>query len=84
MLRLGGRAAVSVLTVPERSYNGRINTVIANHLPAIGEATTRTFALADVAHLRQLFDLAGFRNVEISREAHRFMLPSFDDYFGSF
>jgi ubiquinone/menaquinone biosynthesis C-methylase UbiE len=29
VLRPGGRAAASVLTVPERSYNGRINAVIA-------------------------------------------------------
>ncbi|WP_164935618.1 class I SAM-dependent methyltransferase [Bradyrhizobium guangzhouense] len=84
VLRPGGRAAVSVLTSPERSYNGRINTVIAKHLPAIGEATIRTFALGDVAHLRSLFDRAEFRNVKISRETCRFMLPSFDSYFGSF
>ena len=84
VLRPGGRAAASVLTVPERSYNGRINTVIAKHLPAIGEATARTFALGDVAHLRQLFERAGFRDIKISREAHRFTLPSFDAYFGPF
>jgi ubiquinone/menaquinone biosynthesis C-methylase UbiE len=45
----GRRAAVSLLTVPESSYNGRINAVIARHLPAISEATARTFVLGDVA-----------------------------------
>ncbi len=84
VLRPGGRAAVSVLTVPERSYNGRINAVIAKHLPAISEATARTFALGDTAHLRQLFESAGFQNVEIFQQAHRFGLPSFDAYFGPF
>jgi ubiquinone/menaquinone biosynthesis C-methylase UbiE len=84
VLRPGGRAAASVLTVPERSYNGRINAVIAKHSPTIGEATARTFALGDAAHLRQLFESAGFQNVEISRRAHRFRLPSFDAYFGPF
>ena len=84
VLRSGGRAAVSVLTVPERSYNGRINAVIAKHLPAISEATARTFSLGDAARLRQLLKDAGFRNIEISREAHRFNLPSFDAYFGPF
>ncbi len=84
VLRPGRRAAASVLTVPERSYNGRINTVIARHLPAIGDATARTFSLGDPARLRQLFENAGFRKIEISRQAHRFSLPSFDAYFGPF
>ena len=84
VLRPGGRAAASVLTVPERSYNGRINAVIAKHLPAISEATARTFSLGDAAHLRKLLEQAGFRNIEISREAHRFRLPSFAAYFGPF
>lgn len=84
VLRPGGRAAASVLTVPERSYNGRINAVIARHLPAISEATARTFALEDEARLRQLFENAGFQSVEIFRRAHRFELPSFDAYFGPF
>ena len=70
--------------MPERSYNGRINAVIAKHLPAISEATARTFSLGDAARLRQLFGNAGFRNIEISRQAHGFRLPSFDAYFGPF
>jgi len=84
VLRPGGRAAASVLTVPERSYNGRINTVIAKYLPAISEATARTFSLGDPVRLRQLFQSAGFRNIQVSRKAHRFSLPSFDAYFGPF
>lgn len=84
VVRPGGRAAASVLTVPERSYNGRINALIAKHLPAISEATARTFSLGDASHLRKLLEEAGFRNIEISREAHRFRLPSFDAYFGPF
>jgi ubiquinone/menaquinone biosynthesis C-methylase UbiE len=84
VLRPEGRAATSVLTVPERSYNGRINAVIAKHLPEISEATARTFSLSDPAHLRQLLERAGFRNIEISKHAHRFRLPSFDAYFGPF
>jgi len=84
VLRPEGRAAASVLTVPERSYNGRINAVIAKHLPAISEATARTFSLGDAVRLRQLLESAGFRNIEISKHAHRFRLPSFDAYFGPF
>jgi ubiquinone/menaquinone biosynthesis C-methylase UbiE len=84
VLRPEGRAAVSVLTVPERSYNGRVNAIIARHLPEISEATARTFSLGDAARLRRLFEGAGLRNVEISKHAHRFILPSFDSYFGPF
>jgi ubiquinone/menaquinone biosynthesis C-methylase UbiE len=84
VLRPGARAAVSVLTVPERSYNGRINAVMAKHLPAIVEATARTFSLGDPARLRGLFEQAGFEDVEVKASAHRFVMPSFDAYFGPF
>lgn len=84
VLRPGGRAAVSVLTTPERSYNGRINVVIARRVPSIGEATARTFALGDEVRLRSLFEAAGFRGVETTAEAHRFLLPSFEAYFEPF
>ena len=44
VLRPGGRAAVSVNTVPERSYNTRINLAIARYLPSLAEAAARVFA----------------------------------------
>jgi ubiquinone/menaquinone biosynthesis C-methylase UbiE len=82
VLRPGGRAAVSVMTVPERSYNGRINMVIARgYAPALMEATARTFSLGEAARLRGMFEAAGFRDVETTTEAHRFVFPSFDDYY---
>jgi hypothetical protein len=84
VLRPGGRAAVSVLTTPERSYNGRINVVIARRIPSLAEATARTFSLGEDTRLRSVFDRAGFRNVETAMHAHRFELPSFDDYFAPF
>ena len=84
VLRPGGRAAVSVLTTPERSYNGRINVIIARRVPSLAEATARTFSLGDEARLRSLFEGAGFRDVETTTEAHRFVLPSFETYFAPF
>jgi SAM-dependent methyltransferase len=39
VLRPGGFAAVSVNTTPERSYNGRINVIIARRVPSLAEAT---------------------------------------------
>lgn len=81
VLRTGGRAAVSVNTVPERSFCTRINLVIGRHVPALAEAAIRVFSLGDEARLRSLFEGAGFRDVEIATEAHRFSVPSFDAYF---
>jgi SAM-dependent methyltransferase len=84
MLRPGGHAAVSVLTTPERSYNGRINVLLARHTPAIAGATARTFALGDPGLLHSLFAGAGFVGVQVETVAHAFVLPSFDAYYGPF
>ena len=84
VLRPGGCAAVSVNTTPERSYNGRINVIIARRVPSLAEATARTFSLGDEARLRSLFERAGFRDVETTTESHSFVLPSFEAYFEPF
>jgi ubiquinone/menaquinone biosynthesis C-methylase UbiE len=84
VLRSGGRAAVSVLTAPERSYNGRINVIVARYVPSLAEATARTFALGDASRLRALFGDAGFTDVETHTEKHTFVLPSFEAYYGPF
>ncbi len=84
VLRRGGRAAVSVTTSPERSYNGRINFAVTRHVPALAEAAARSFSLGDAARLRSLFAAARFRDVDVTTEVHRFTLPSFDAYFGPF
>lgn len=81
VLRPGGRAAVSVNTVPERSYNTRINLVIARHSPSLAEAAVRVFSLGCETRLRSLFEDANFRDVEVTTETRTFSLPSFDTYF---
>jgi len=80
VLRPGGYAAVSVNTVPERSYNTRINTIIARYVPSQAAAADLLFSLNE-ARLRALFAGAGFRNVEMTTSSHRFGVPSFDEYF---
>jgi SAM-dependent methyltransferase len=84
VLRTGGRAAVSVNTVPERSYNTRINLAVARYLPSLAEAAARVFSLGDETKLRSLFEAADFRDVEMATETRRFALPSFDAYFEPF
>jgi ubiquinone/menaquinone biosynthesis C-methylase UbiE len=49
VLRPGGRAAVSVNTVVERSYNHQINVMIARYVPSLAESVTRTFALGEAS-----------------------------------
>ena len=84
VLRPGGRAAVSVNTVVERSYNHQINVMIARYLPSLAEAVTLTFALGDASQLQLLFDEAGFADFETDTVRHTFVLPSFDAYYGPF
>ncbi len=84
VLRPGGHVAVSVLTVPQRSYNGRINVVVARHRPELRIAIERTFRLGDAPALRRMFANVGFRDVETTLEHHDFVLPSFAQYYEPF
>jgi ubiquinone/menaquinone biosynthesis C-methylase UbiE len=84
VLRPGGRVAVSVNTVVERSYNHQINAIIARHMPSLTEAVTRTFVLGEASLLRSLFAEAGLADIETNTVRHTFVLPSFDAYYGPF
>lgn len=84
VLRPGGRAAVLVNTVVERSYNHQLNVMIARHVPSLADAVTRTFTLGDGTRLESLFGEAGFAGVETYTVKHTFVLPSFDAYYGPF
>jgi ubiquinone/menaquinone biosynthesis C-methylase UbiE len=81
VLRSGGRPALSVNTVPQRSFNTRINIAIGRHVPSLAEAAARLFSLGDEARLRLLFEAAGLRNIELFTEAQRFVVPCFEVYF---
>jgi hypothetical protein len=70
--------------LPQRSYNFKINVVIARYKPGLADAVARLFALGDDARLKSLFSEAGFVDFETSTERHTFVLPSFDAYFGPF
>jgi ubiquinone/menaquinone biosynthesis C-methylase UbiE len=84
VLRPGGRAAVSVKVASERSYNFRINVIIAQHRPGLADAVARLFALGDEARLKLMFREAGFVDFETSTVQHTFVLPSFDAYYAPF
>jgi ubiquinone/menaquinone biosynthesis C-methylase UbiE len=84
VLRPGRRAAVSVNTAVERSYNHQINVMIARYVPSLAESVARTFAFGDASRLQLLFDEAGFADFETDTVRHTFELPSFDAYYGPF
>jgi ubiquinone/menaquinone biosynthesis C-methylase UbiE len=84
VLRPGGRVAISMNTVVERSYNHQINDIIARHMPSLAKAVARTFALGEASRLRSLFDQAGLADFETDTVKHAFVLPSFDAYYGPF
>jgi ubiquinone/menaquinone biosynthesis C-methylase UbiE len=84
VLRPGRRAAVSVNTVIERSYNHQINVMIARYVPSLAESVARTFALGEASQLQSLFNDAGFADFETDTVRHTFVLPSFDAYYGPF
>ena len=81
VLRPGGYAAVSVNTVPERSYNTRIQPIIARYVPSQAAAASRLFSLGDETRLRLLYAEAGFQDVDITTASHRFVVASFGEYF---
>ena len=84
LFRSGGRAAVSVNTVPERSYNHQINVILTRYVPSLAEAVTRTFSLGEASRLEELFRECGFSQIETRTVKHTFVLPSFDAYYGPF
>jgi ubiquinone/menaquinone biosynthesis C-methylase UbiE len=84
VLRPGKRAAVSVNTVVERSYNHQINVMIARHVPSLSDSVARTFALGEGTRLQSLFSEAGFADFGTDTVRHTFVLPSFDAYYGPF
>ncbi len=81
VLRSGGRAAVSVNTVPERSFVTRIVHAIGRHVPSRAHAAAHYFSLGDASHLTGLFKTAGFPEVTSAKRAWHYDFPSFDAYF---
>lgn len=81
VLKSEGRAAVIVNSTPERSLFTRIGTVIGEHAPERAEQLNRYASIRTLERLRELFDGAGFHDVEIKGETRSFSFASFDDYF---
>jgi ubiquinone/menaquinone biosynthesis C-methylase UbiE len=81
VLRSGRWAAVSVNTVPERSFVTRINDAIGRHVPSRARAAAQYFSLGDASHITGLFKAAGFLEVTAAKKSWHYGFPSFDAYF---
>jgi ubiquinone/menaquinone biosynthesis C-methylase UbiE len=81
VLKPDGRTAVSVNTAPERAIHGRVRAVIVRHMPPRAAAERHHFSLGDEKSLRYLFEEAGFRKIETTREVRIFSFDSFDAFF---
>lgn len=81
ILKTGGRAAVIVNSAPERSLFTRIASVIGQHVPERAEQLNRYASIRTAERLRDLFNGAGFRDVQVGAELRSFSFASFDDYF---
>lgn len=81
VLRKGRWAAVSVNTVPERTFVTRVDAIIGRHAPERAAIGARFFSLGDAGLLRSLFAAAGFREIETMTETRRYPFSSFAVYF---
>ena len=81
VLRIGGWAAVSVNTTPERAFATRVDAIIGRHAPDRAATAARYFSLGATGRLRALFEAAGFQDVETFTEVRRFPFASFREYF---
>ena len=81
VLRVGGRAAASVSSAPERSLFARVGAVIAQQAPERAEKLMHFFSLRDPGRLHALFEAAGFQDVRVETESRFIEFASFEAYF---
>jgi hypothetical protein len=80
VLRVGGRAAVCVVSTPDRAPMwGVLADALGRRLPDQREALHLSFALADAERLGRLL-ATHFRDVRVTRETRAGSFASFADY----
>jgi len=81
VLREGRRAAVCVISRPERAPMwGVLAETLARYLPDQREVLHLSFALGDAGHLEGLLASVGFREITVTQETRECRFESFDDY----
>jgi ubiquinone/menaquinone biosynthesis C-methylase UbiE len=81
VLRLGRRAAICVISTPERApVWGVLADTLSRYLPHHRDQLHLSFALADAGRLDRMMGAAGFRDVRVKREARDAVFESFEEY----
>lgn len=84
VLRRGRRAAVGVISSPDRAPMwGILAETLGRYLPEKAEELNLSFRLADAQRLEQLFLAAGFRDVGVVGETREGTVTSFDEYWAA-
>jgi SAM-dependent methyltransferase len=84
VLRIGGCAAICVISTPDRAPMwGILADALSRFLPQQRDILHLSFALADASRLESLLANAGFRDIRIEREQREDVVESFDDYWNS-
>jgi len=81
VLRKHGRAAVCVISTPERAPIWSVLAErLSHYLPDQREPLHLSFGLADPVQLGRMLGSVGFSDVRVSRERHDTTFESFDEY----
>ena len=81
VLRRGRRAAVCIISAPDRApMCGILADELGRELPAQSETLHMPFRLADQSYLKGLFVDAGFRAIDVVRQTRHGTIDSFDEY----
>ena len=84
VLRPGGRAAMCLISVPERAPMwGPLAEVLSGCLPDQRDVLHLSFALSDAARVERLMTMAGFHDVRVKHETREGSFDSFDDYWNT-
>jgi ubiquinone/menaquinone biosynthesis C-methylase UbiE len=81
VLRKGGRAAVCVISTPDRAPMwGNLADVLSRFLPELRNVLFLSFALHDPDRLEAIFHSAGFHDIRVERATREGSFESFSDY----
>ena len=61
VLKVGGRASISVTANAERSFYPPVRTAMSRHMPPKAKVTVYRYTLGDESYLRNVFEKVGFR-----------------------
>jgi SAM-dependent methyltransferase len=81
VLRRGRRAAVCVISTPERApVWGVLAATLSRYLPDHRDQLHLSFALADAGRLKHMLGVPGFRDITVKWEQRDAVFESFDEY----